>query len=157
MRTQRPEEPCHTRNGIHKCALKLSNASLRNFGANRTNRTLLSAVSRDGGVNRAAFEYYLRELLLPCLRPVQIMVLDNLSVHHGSSIEALASSCSTCRLLPDLNPIEPMFAKIKALLKRAGALTRSALGMATKEALGAVTLNDIQGFYTLLGFQRQTL
>ena len=52
---------------------------------------------------------------------------------------------------PDLNPIEPMFAKIKAFLKKAVALTRSALSHPTTEALDAVTYRDIQGFFTLLG------
>ena len=58
---------------------------------------------------------------------------------------------------PDLNPIEPIFAKLKALLKKAAALTFSALSHATKEALDTVSLADIQGCYSLLGFPRQPL
>lgn len=46
---------------------------------------------------------------------------------------------------PDLNPIEAMFAKLKAHLKKAAALTLTGLSLATKAALDAVTLADIQG------------
>ena len=113
-------------------------------------------------MNRPAFEYYLREMLLPCLRPGQVLVLDNLSVHHGPTVEAMVREAGLELLYlpahsPDLNPIEPMFAKVKALLKKAPALTLSALSHALREAFDAVTYRDIQGFFTLLGFSRQRL
>ncbi len=50
-----------------------------------------------------------------------------------------------------------MFWKVKACLKKAAALTLSALSLATKAALDAVTLADIQGFFSLLDFPRQAL
>ena len=141
---------------------------LRNFGLNRT---LLAAMSLDGvlpsflvdgGLTRAVFEYYLRDILLPCLTPGQVLVLDNYVVHKGDSIEQLAAERGVeLRYLPayspDLNPIEPMFWKVKACLKKAAALTLSALSLATKAALDTVTLVDIQGFYSLLDFPRQAL
>ncbi len=141
---------------------------LRNFGLNRT---LLAALSLDGGLpcflvdgglTREVFEYYLRELLLPSLGSGQVLVLDNYVVHKGEGVEQLASERGVeLRYLPayspDLNPIESMFAKLKAHLKRAAAMTLTALSLATKAALDAVTLTDVQGFYSLLDFPRQAL
>jgi transposase len=48
---------------------------------------------------------------------------------------------------PDLNPIEEAFAKLKALLRRAGARTREALVEAIGRALEAVTVSDARGFF----------
>lgn len=141
---------------------------LRNFGLNRT---LMCAISLDGvlpsflvdgGLTRPVFEYYLDELLLPTLHSGQVLVLDNYVVHHGESIEKRAEAAGVELLClpaysPDLNPIEPMFAKLKAHLKRAAAMTLDALSRATKTALDAVTLSDLQGFYSLFDSSRQQL
>lgn len=141
---------------------------LRNFGPNRT---LLAAVGLDGvlpsllidgGTTGEVFEYYLEHLLLPALRPGQVLVVDNFSAHKGPRVRELVEVAG-CGLVylpsysPDLNPIEPLFGKLKASLRRAAALTLSALSMAVREALDAVTLFDIQGFFSLLGFNRQNL
>lgn len=117
---------------------------LRNFGLNRT---LLSAVSLDGvlpsflldgGLNRPAFEYYLQHMLLPSLTPGQVLVLDNYVVHHGESVEQLAAERGVELLYlpaysPDLNPIEPMFAKLKAHLKKTAAMTLAASAPPSKK------------------------
>ncbi|MDT3682411.1 MAG: hypothetical protein ROY82_08055 [Truepera sp.] len=55
------------------------------------------------------------------------------------------------------NPIESMFGQLTTHLKRAAATTHTALSLATKAALDAVTLTDIQGFYSLLDFPRKVL
>lgn len=48
---------------------------------------------------------------------------------------------------PDLNPIEQAFAKVKGLLRKAGARTREALIEAMGRALEAVTTRDVRGFF----------
>ena len=64
---------------------------------------------------------------------------------------------------PDLNPIEEAFAKLKALLRRAGARTREALIEAMGRALDEVTAGDVRGFFEHRGYRvaahllRQTL
>ena len=141
---------------------------LRNYGPNRT---LISAMSLDGvlpgfllegGVTMAAFEYYLEHILVPVLRPGQVVVVDNFSAHRGARVMDLVEAAG-CEVLylpsysPDLNPIEHMFSKLKGYLRMAGAWTFSALSMAVKEALDAVSLVDIQGFFSTLGFPRQEL
>ena len=84
--------------------------------------------------------------------------MDNLSVHKGSKIRELIEA-QGCELLflppysPDLNPIEEAFAKVKALLRRAGARTRDALVEALGHALEAVTSRDACGFFEHCGYR----
>ena len=54
---------------------------------------------------------------------------------------------------PDLNPIEEAFAKLKALLRRAGARTREALMEAMGRALYAVTADDARGYFEHRGYR----
>ena len=54
---------------------------------------------------------------------------------------------------PDLNPIEEAFAKLKALLRKAGARTREALLEAMGRALDAVTVRDARGFFEHRGYR----
>ena len=80
-----------------------------------------------GAVDRHVFEAFVERVLVPSLRPGQIVVLDNLSVHKSARAKALIEAAG-CQLLflptysPDFNPIEQAFAKIKQLLRRVGAL-----------------------------------
>jgi len=86
----------------------------------------------DGGTDRLAFELYVEHFLVPTLRPRQIVIMDNLSVHKQPTIRRLiqAAHCAVIFLpsySPDFNPIELAFAKIKASLRRTEARTREAL------------------------------
>jgi len=91
------------------------------------------------------------------LRPGQIVVMDNLSAHKGGRVRELVEERG-CELLflppysPDLNPIEEAFAKLKTLLRRAGARTREALIEAMRRALDAVTARDARGFLEHCGY-----
>jgi transposase len=131
----------------------------RNWGANVT--TLLASMSAEGigpclavegPTTREVFEAYLERVLAPSLRPGQVIVMDNLSSHKGSRVRELIEE-RDCELMylppysPDLNPIEEAFAKLKALLRRAGARTREALIEAMGRALDAVTGSDARGFF----------
>ena len=79
----------------------------------------------EGPTTKAVFETYLERVLAPSLRPGQVVVMDNLSSHKGPRVRELLEARG-CELLylpaysPDLNPIEGAFAKLKALLRRAG-------------------------------------
>jgi transposase len=110
----------------------------RNWGANVTLLASMSAegigpyLAVEGPTTREVFEAYLERVLAPSLRPGQVIVMDNLSSHKGSRVRELIEERG-CELMylppysPDLNPIEGAFAKLKALLRRAGARTREAL------------------------------
>ncbi len=104
-----------------------------------------------------AFERYVQEVLGPTLRPGQIVVLDNLSVHKADSIRA-AIQARHCDLLflppysPDFTPIEQAFSKIKALLRGVGARARDALVEAIAQAVDAITHEDAGAWFAHAGY-----
>lgn len=135
----------------------------RNHGPNVT---LLAALTPDGigpalvvegAADRLAFTAYLRQALVPRLRPGQTVVLDNLSVHKSEEIRTLIEEAG-CQLRflpaysPDLPPIEPAFAKVKQALRRAEARTFHDLVAAIGPALDAVTEPDAHGFFAHCGY-----
>ena len=112
----------------------------------------------EGSITREVFEIYLERVLAPEMRPGQVVVMDNLSAHKGERVRGLIEARS-CELLylppysPDLNPIEEAFAKVKALLRRAGARTREALVEAMGQALETVTVRDARSFFEHCGYR----
>jgi transposase len=111
----------------------------------------------DGAMDTLTFTWYITEQLAPTLRPGQVVVLDNLSVHKAASIrQALAAR--GCELLflppysPDFTPIEQAFSKLKAILRRLGARTREALPEAVRVALDAITPADAVAWFTHAGY-----
>jgi len=84
-----------------------------------------------GPINGEWFRTYVEKVLAPTLRPGDIVILDNLSSHKVAGVRATVEARGA-RLLclppysPDLNPIEQLFAKLKALLRKAAARLRSA-------------------------------
>jgi transposase len=76
-----------------------------------------------GPINREAFEAYLERVLVPELRPGDVVAMDTLSSHKGPKVRALIEAAGA-RLLflppcsPGFNPIENAFARLKALLAR---------------------------------------
>ncbi len=75
-------------------------------------------------MNGEAFRTYLREVLAPTLEPGDTVVMDNLSAHKVKGVREIIEATGA-RILylppysPDLNPIEQMFAKLKAMLRKA--------------------------------------
>ena len=112
----------------------------------------------EGSTTREVFEVYLEHFLVPALRPGQVVVMDNLSAHKGGRVRELVEERG-CEVLfvppysPDLNPIEEAFAKLKALLRKAGARTREALIEAMGRALDAVPARDAWGFFEHCGYR----
>jgi len=135
----------------------------RNHGPNVTLLAALTpdgigpAMAIEGAVDGAVFAAYLQQVLLPALRPGQVVVLDNLSVHKTASVRALVEAAG-CRLLflpaysPDFNPIEWAFAKLKDRLRRAAARTPAALIAAIGDGLAAITAADARAFFAASGF-----
>jgi transposase len=130
----------------------------RNWGANVTLLASITAegmgecLAVEGSTTREVFEAYLERVLTPSLGPGQVVVMDNLSSHKGSRVRELIEERG-CELIylppysPDLNPIEEAFAKLKALLRKAGARTCEALIEAMGRALDALTASDARGFF----------
>ncbi len=135
----------------------------RNRGINRTLVTSLSlegagrGLLLEGALTGAAFDAYVSHVLAPTLRPGQIVVLDNLSAHHGerarAAIEARGAELWFLPAYsPDLNPIEEAFSKLKALLRRAAARTHEALTDAIWAGLRAITPQDALGWADHAGY-----
>ncbi len=112
----------------------------------------------EGSTTREVFEVYLEHSLAPALRPGQVVVMDNLSAHKGGRVRKLVEERG-CELVylppysPDLNPIEEAFAKLKALLRRAGARTFEALIGAMGRALDEITHRGASGFFRHCGYR----
>lgn len=78
----------------------------------------------DGPMNGNAFLAYVEQMLAPTLAPGDIVVLDNLSAHKVAGVrQAIEATGASLLYLPpyspDFNPIEQLFAKLKALLRKA--------------------------------------
>jgi transposase len=110
-----------------------------------------------GAVDRLVFEAFVERVLVPSLRPGQIVVLDNLSVHKSARAKALIEAVG-CHLVflptssPDLNPIEPAFAKSKQALRRGGARSWESVVAAVGETLRTITETDARAFFADAGF-----
>jgi transposase len=103
---------------------------------------------------------YLERVLLPELRrtkPDAVLVMDNLSAHKAAPVRALLDASGFAyrylpRYSPDLNPIEPAWAKVKNLLRKAAVRTVDGLHAALGPALDAVTPQDARGFFRHAGY-----
>ena len=100
----------------------------------------------------------MERLLAPALKPGQVVVMDNLGAHRPKKVRELIEGRG-CDLIylppysPDLNPIEEAFAKIKDMLRRAGARTKDALVEMLGEALSAVSARDALGYFEHAGYR----
>jgi transposase len=105
-----------------------------------------------GPVDTEVFRAYTSEVLVPTLRPRDIVVLDNLSSHKAPDIrERIEYVGAELWYLPpyspDFNPIELMWSKIKTYLQKAAARTEETLYDAVAYALTTVTAQDAQGWF----------
>jgi transposase len=112
----------------------------------------------DGATDAAAFETYVERCLAPALRPGDIVVMGNLACHKSAEVERLiAAAGAFVRYLPayspDLNPIERLFSKLKAALRKAKARTIDGLIDAMGEALRAIRPGDILGRWAHSGYR----
>jgi transposase len=111
----------------------------------------------DSPVNRAIFEAWVEQALVPELRPGDIVVMDNLSSHKGPAVKALIEAAGAQMLYlppysPDFNPIENLFAKIKALLRKEAARTIDTLWVAIGRILDIVTPKECQNMFAAAGY-----
>jgi transposase len=127
------------------------------FLAGLTGEGLLAPFVLDGPMNRAIFTQYVRQMLVPELRPGDILILDNLPGHKGAQVADLIHA-SGARLLflppysPDLNPIELAFAKLKALLRKEAKRTRETLWQTIGRLLDAFTSAECANYIRHAGY-----
>jgi transposase len=121
---------------------------------------IVAAMSVAAAADGAVFRAYLERVLPPELRrrkPDAVLVMDNLAAHKTAAVRDLLDASSFAyRCLPayspDLNPIEPAWAKVKALLRKAAACTADGLHAALGPALATVTARDARGFFRHAGY-----
>jgi len=93
---------------------------------------ITAPLALDGPMTGTAFRAYVEQFLAPALAPGDVVVLDNLAAHKVDGVrQAIAAAGASILYLPpyspDLNPIEQLFAKLKALLRKAAVRTRDEL------------------------------
>ena len=116
-----------------------------------------ACMSVDGATDKIIFREYVRHILIPTLRPGDIVILDNLSAHKNDEAQTLIEQAGAELLFlppysPDLNPIEKMWSKIKTYLRAAEARTEQTLQEVIGAALKTVTANDAQGWFSSCGY-----
>ena len=111
----------------------------------------------DGPINRPAFETYVARVLVPELRPGDLVIMDNLSSHKGPRVRELIEAVGASLLYlppysPDFNPIENAFAKLKALLRKAAERTVAALWDRIGIVLDAFTPAECANYFAAAGY-----
>lgn len=111
----------------------------------------------NGAVNGDVFTAFVEHVLVPELRPGDVVILDNLSSHKVARVrELIEATGAALRSLPpyspDLNPIEHVFAKIKQRLRSLAHRTRDALWNAMQSVLDEVTASDAANCYRHAGY-----
>ncbi len=111
----------------------------------------------DGPVNGESFRAWVEHFLVPTLRPGDGVVLDNLGSHKGRVVRAAIRAAGAHLLFlppysPDVNPIEQVFAKLKHLLRNAGARTAEAVIDAIGRLLDAFDPQECANYLNNAGY-----
>ena len=112
----------------------------------------------DGPMNGAAFLAYVEQVLVPELEPDDVVIMDNFPAHRVKDVrEAIEAASATLLFLPpyspDLNPIERLFAKIKALLRKTAARTVDALWQTIAEVIEVITPEECANYFRNSGYE----
>lgn len=112
----------------------------------------------DGPINGRSFQIYIDRVLVPDLRPGDIVIMDNLGSHKGPGVQAaIEAAGATVRYLPpysrDFNPIEKTFSKLKAHLRKAAERTRDALWDRIGALIDQITPTECENFFTAAGYE----
>jgi transposase len=114
----------------------------------------------DGAVNGDVFEAFVEHVLVPVLRPGDVVVMDNLSSHKRARTRQLIESAGAeleylPPYSPDLNPIEPVFSKVKQLLRSLACRTRDALWRCMQSVLDTISPSDASNCFRHCGYTLQ--
>ena len=111
----------------------------------------------DGPINGESFLAYVTQILVPTLKPGDIVVMDNLGSHKSKAVRNAIRLAGARRLFlpaysPDLNPIEQVFSKLKTLLRKARARTRDAVADAIGGLLPAFQSGECANYLRHAGY-----
>jgi len=133
-----------------------------------TTMTFLAALRHDrvdapwlleGPINGESFRLYVEQVLVPTLRPGDIVIMDNLGSHKSSAVRrALRAVGAKLFFLPkyspDLNPIEMLFSKLKHGLRKAARRTHDAIYSAIAALLPTVQPAECANYFAKPGYAR---
>lgn len=119
--------------------------------------SITAPLTLDGPMNGETFRAYIEQFLVPTLKKDDVVIMDNLPSHKVSGIrEAIEAAGAKLMYLPpyspDLNPIEQVFSKFKALLRKAAARTIDALWEAIGKALDAFSPDECAAYLKNSGY-----
>lgn len=122
----------------------------------RLNGTIAHTVYT-GGTTGVKFLTYLKDTLLPTLHKGDIVVMDNLRTHHIEEVRTVLENAGMQILYlppysPDFNPIEMMWSKVKAYLRKLKKRTAETLMEGIEEALKLITREDCVAWFTHAGY-----
>ena len=111
----------------------------------------------DGPINGEVFRAYVEQVLVPTLRPGDIVIIDNLGSHKGKAVrQAIRAAGAKLFFLPpyspDLNPIEQVFAKLKTLLRKAAERSVEAICKRIGALLQAFTPQECANYFKNAGY-----
>ncbi len=111
----------------------------------------------DGPINGESFLLYVEQILIPTLRPGDIVIMDNLGSHKADAVrQAIAQAGARLVFLPpyspDLNPIEQTLSKIKHALRKAMGRSIREVEDALKEILNAITPEECRNYFSNAGY-----
>ena len=103
------------------------------------------------------FKTYVEQVLAPALTPGDVVVMDNLPVHKVAGVAAAIRAAGASLLYlpsysPDLNPIEQLFAKLKALLRTAATRTKDALWTTIGTLLDQFAPDECANYFKNCGY-----
>lgn len=127
------------------------------FVAGLRSRGIAAPFVLDGPINRIAFETYVDKVLLPELRPGDIVIMDNLSSHKGPRVREMIEAAGASLLFlppysPDFNPIENAFSKLKAHLRKAAERTVDGLWNAIGRVIDLFTPTECKNYFKAAGY-----
>ncbi len=116
-----------------------------------------AAMTIPGATDTEVFRAYVRAVLCPSLRPGDVVIMDNLAPHKSDpTLELITQAGAQVLFLPayspDFNPIEKMWSKVKASLRRTQARSPAELIPAIAAALAAVTPQDALHWFASFGY-----
>ena len=125
--------------------------------AGLTLRGLVAPMVIDGAMDGPAFRAYVKTILVPELRPGDVVVMDNLPAHKVNGVrEAIEKAKASLLYLPpyspDFNPIEMAFSKLKALLRAAAPRTIPKLWATITDAIEQFKTTECRAYFEAAGY-----
>ena len=131
------------------------------FVAGLKHQALVAPAVFDGPMDGESFLAYVEQILSPVLKPGDVVIMDNLSSHKVAGVrDSIQNTGASLRYLPpyspDLNPIEQLFAKFKALLRKAAPRTLQRLWDRVRLLLSCFSPDECMNYFANSGYANAT-